>query len=331
MNVRDLTLVTGANGHIGSHIVRQLIEKGKAVRAFVRPTGDLRGLEGLSVQLVYGDVLDRDSVKCAVEGCGVVYHAAAVFALWARDNSVILRTAIEGSRNVVSESAEAGVKKIIYTSSTAAIGLSRSSEGLLTEEDFNEDRTAPAYVIAKTDSETAAREMAKRLGIHMCVINPGLVLGPGDFKPTPSNSLVRQFVKLGSPVYYEGGANIVDVDDVASGHLLAGERGRDGERYIIGGDNISVLDLMKTLAEITGRSAPRIRLGRGMAMAAGLLLENISRFTGKPPLFTFRNARTYIGRYGYYDISKARDELGYTHKPYREVLERTVRWFRNRV
>jgi dihydroflavonol-4-reductase len=320
--------VTGANGHIGSHIVRKLIQRGKQVRALVRPASDLRSLAGLDVDLIRGDVLEAESMEEAFEGCHVVFHTAAVYALWARDESVILRTAIEGSTNVISACARAGVRKIIYTSSVAAVGFSDSPRRLKTEHDYNEDTSVPAYVTAKTVSEKTAKEIARRLGVKMVVVNPTLVLGPGDYKPTPSNIMVKQFVKLGSPFYYDGGANVVDVEDVAEGHILAEEKGRDGERYILGGENITVRELMNSLADITGRAKPRFKIGRATAIAAGFALGAVARVTGKPPLFTSRNARTFIGRYGYFETAKAESELGFTFRPCSEVLERAVEWFK---
>ncbi|MFQ6103007.1 MAG: SDR family oxidoreductase [Candidatus Glassbacteria bacterium] len=331
MSCDSVTLVTGANGHIGSHIVRKLLSRGRKVRALVRPTSDLRSLEGLEVDIVRGDVLKPDSLSRAVEGCDVVYHTAAVYALWVRDESVISRTAIEGSVNVISSCSHAGVGKIIYTSSAAAIGLSDSPALIRTEEDYNADDGAPTYVTAKTESEKVSLDAAHNLGVGIIVVNPTLVLGPGDYKPTPSNALVKRFVKSGSPFFYEGGANVVDVEDVAEGHLLAEERGRDGVRYILGGDNVTIEDLLGALAELTGRTRPRLRIGRGAALAAGLVLEATAKVSGRPPLFSYRHARTYTGRYGYYDTSRARTELGYRYRSYEEVLKRTVDWFRREM
>lgn len=321
-----VTLVTGASGHIGSHITRMLCEQGRRVRVFVRPAADLRGLEGLDVHYVRGDVLELDSVRSAVRGCDVVYHAAALYTMWARDPSLVMRTAVDGSQNLLTACAEAGVGKVVYTSSAASIGLSESPSRIRTEEDHNTAAAAPSYVTAKTVSEKVARELAARLGLALVVVNPTLVLGPGDYRLTPSNAVVKQAVFRGSPFYYDGGANVVDVLDVAAGHILAEEKGRKGERYIIGGDNITVREMLGTIARFAGRTGPRIKVGRRTGLVAGFLFEVLSRLTGKPPPFTRRHARTYFGRYGYYDITKARTELGYTYRPSTEVLRRAVEW-----
>jgi dihydroflavonol-4-reductase len=323
-----VTLVTGASGHIGAHVVRKLLDRGRRVRVFVRPTADLRGLQGLGVEFFQGDVLDGDSVKRAVRGCDVVYHVAALYTMWARDPSLIMRTAIEGSKNVLAACAEAGVQAIVYTSSAATIGLSDSASLERTEEDHNTDAAAPSYVTAKTVSEKVVRELAGELGLPLTIVNPTLVLGPGDYRLTPSNAIVKQAVLRGSPFYYEGGANVVDVEDVAAGHLLAEEKGGVGERYILGGDNLTVQEMLGTIAEFAGRTPPRLKAGRGSGLFAGFVLETLSKLTGKPPLFTRRHASTYFGRYGYYDITKARTVLGYTYRPYREVLGRAVEWVR---
>lgn len=325
------TLVTGANGHIGSHIVKYLIGRGRSVRAFVRSTSDLRSIDGLDVELVYGDVLDRASVQSAVQGCRVVYHTAAVYALWSPDDRVILRTAIDGSENVISACARCGVHRVVYTSSAASVGISDKPRQLRSEHDFNKELDVPAYVTAKTDSENLAAACARESGLNMVIVNPTLVLGPGDHRPTPSNTLVKQFVESGSPLFYDGGANVVDVEDVALGHILAEEKGRNGERYILGGDNITVRDMLNFLAELTGRTRPKFRIGRAPAMAAGLLLQLLARFTGKTPLLSFKIAKTYVGRYGYFDTSKAEMELGYTYRPHPEVLMRAVDWFKNQL
>jgi dihydroflavonol-4-reductase len=322
-------LVTGASGHIGSHIVRKLLARGRRVRVFVRPTSDLRGLRDLDVSLFQGDVLDTDSAKKAAEGCEVVYHAAALYTMWSKDPSLVMRTAIEGSKNVLRACAATGVEKVVYTSSAAAIGLSESALRIRTEADHNTSAVAPSYVTAKTVSERTAREIAGELGLSLIIVNPTLVLGPGDYRLTPSNAIVKQAMFKGSPFYYDGGANVVDVEDVATGHLLAEEKGRAGERYILGGDNITIAEMLGTIARLSGHRPPRFRAGRRSGLVAGLLLEMVSKLTGKPPLFTRRHARTYFGRYGYYDVSKAERELGYTHRPYQEVLTRTVAWLKS--
>jgi dihydroflavonol-4-reductase len=321
-------LVTGASGHIGAHVVRHLLARGRAVRVFVRPTSNLKGLEGLDVELARGDVLDRASLEAALKGCTAVYHLAAVVAEWRHDPDVILKTAIEGTANVLQAVASrSGIERIVYTSSVAAVGLTRSRHHPRDESYYNtEDLTH--YSVAKTRAEHLAKELAERYGLPLVIVNPAVVLGPLDYRPTPATQIVVRYLRHRLPIYVDAGANIVHVDDVARGHLLAEERGRLGERYILGGDNLTIFELFSLLAQLVGRRPPWIALGARTLTTLGWVAEMIARVQGKPPLVTRARARSLVGRYGFYDASKARRELGYTSRPARETLADAVQWVR---
>jgi dihydroflavonol-4-reductase len=321
-------LVTGASGHIGAHVIRHLLAQGRAVRAFVRSTSSLKGLAGLDVEIVRGDVLDRSSLAAALKGCSVVYHLAAVVAERAHDPSIILSTAIDGTANVLHAVANvSGIARVIYTSSVVAVGMSRSPHELRNESHYNtEDSTH--YAVAKTRAEQLAQELAAKYGIPIVIVNPAVVLGPLDYRPTPATQIVVRYLRHRIPFYVAGGTNIVYVDDVARGHLLAEAHGRSGERYILGGANLTVWELLSLLAQLAGRRPPWLELGPRVLVTLGWGAELLARLLGKSPLITRARARSLIGRYGFYDASKAQRELGYNARPAHDTLADAVHWVR---
>jgi dihydroflavonol-4-reductase len=321
-------LVTGASGHIGAHVIRHLLAQGRRVRAFVRPTSNLKGLEGLEVELARGDVLDRASLEAALRGCTAVYHLAAVVAEWSHKPEVILRTAVDGTANMLQAvAARSGIERVVYTSSVAAVGMTRSRREPRNESHYNtEDLTH--YSVAKTRAEHLAKELADRHGIPLVIVNPAVVLGPLDYRPTPATQVVVRYLKYRLPFYVDAGANLVHVDDVARGHLLAEAHGKLGERYILSGENLTVLELFSMLARLVGRRPPQLEVGQHTLGALGWAAEMLARLRGKPPLVTRARARSLVGRYGFYDASKARRELGYTSRPARETLADAVQWVR---
>lgn len=322
------TLVTGASGHIGAHVVRHLLAQGRAVRALVRPTSNLKGLEGLEVELVRGDVLDRASLLSALKGCSALYHLAAVVAEWAEDPTVIHRTAIDGTANVLYAAAQtASLERIVYTSSVAAVGMSHSLEELRDESHYNtEDITH--YSVAKTKAEELARELTEQYRLPLVIVNPAVVLGPYDYRTTPATQIVVRYLKHRLPIYLDAGANFVHVDDVARGHLLAEQRGRVGERYILGGENLTIRQLFSLLATLTGRRQPSLEIGRRTLSVVGWGAELIARLQGKAPLVSRARAQSLVGRYGFYDGSKAQRELGYTARTTRETMADAIEWVR---
>jgi dihydroflavonol-4-reductase len=321
-------LVTGASGHIGAHVVRQLLAQGRAVRALVRPTSNLKGLEGLDVELVCGDVLDRSSLTSALKGCSVLYHMAAIVAEWARDPAMIYATAIDGTANVLHAVANtSGIERIIYTSSVAAVGLSESPHDLRNETHYNHEDTTH-YAVAKTRAELQAKELAATYGLPLVIVNPAVVMGPLDYRPTPATQTVVRLLRFPTAVYFASGLNIVHVEDVARGHLLAQERGSIGERYILGGENLTFLDLFRLFASIAGKRPPFLEVGRRTFQALGWGMELAARLQGKPPLLTRARLRSMVGRYAFFDSSKAARELGYAARNAHQVLTDAVHWVR---
>ncbi len=234
------TLVTGANGHVGNNLCRQLVARGERVRAMIRASADPAPLAGVDVEIVRGDIMDPVGTAAAVDGCGRVYHTAAGFLMWAKDpERDIIRPSVDGTRNVVEAAARAGVEKLVYTSSSGTIGHADSPAAR-----WDETRPYPEphthYLRGKIAAEKEAFAVAKRTGLALVSIHPGLILGPRFWKPSESVGQIIQFVNQGAPVYFDGGFSVVDVEDVARGAILAMEKGRSGERYILAGENITV-------------------------------------------------------------------------------------------
>lgn len=317
------TLVLGGNGHIGSNLVRVLLDAGREVRVMVRPNSGTRALKGLDVECVTGNVLDRDSLRRAYVGCNRLYHLATPSAM---DHNVIV-IAVEGTRNVFKTMAEfPAIEKAVYTSSTLTIGYSPRQD-LLLDESVTQRMTGTANQVAKWEAETWLRDYLEQSGLPVVIVNPDTTVGAHDYRPTPTNRVIVEFInKGGSPIYFDSGLGIVDVQDVARGHYLAEIKGRPGERYILGGDCVSIREQFQTLADITGLRPPRIYIPRlGMfAVAAGL--QTLAKLTGGHPLLSLKLARVFVGKYGYHSSRKASVELGYTWRSHKEALRNAVMW-----
>jgi len=327
------TLVTGGTGFIGSRIVRQLVARGRAVRVLARPGNDRSALAGLDVEIATGDILLGDSVFRALRGCDRLFHVAAVYTVWAADAADILRPAIEGTRAVLEAAIRhGGIERIVVTSSAApSVGISDSPDELRDETSRFNLSGSEAYIVGKHEAEQVALDLARREGLPLSVACPAGVFGPGDHKPTPSGENVLRFLVglplVGFPVYPAGGVSVVDVDDVAAGHLAIEERGRIGEKYVLAGENVTYRRMFEILSDVTGLPAPRREVGRGASMVGGLFGELGARLFGIPPLATYRFARDLVGRYMYYSSAKAETELGWRHRPARETLARAVAWY----
>jgi len=320
------TLVTGANGHVGNNICRLLVQRGESVRAMMRATADPAPLHGMDVEVVYGDILDPEAVARAVEGCGRIYHAAAGFLMWAQDpEHAIIRPSVDGTRNVMKAAGKAGVEKVLYVSTGGTIGFSPTPDTPRTEADFNKDAHTP-YFIGKIAAEKEAFRIGEREKVAVTAINPGLILGPRFWKPSESTRQVIDFLNSGLPVYFDGGFGVVDVEDVATGALLAMDKGRDQERYIISGENVTVRQLFALVAEMSGISAPQWKMPVIALRAIATGLEAVSWVTGWRPLIDRNQVDEFAGVYGYVDTGKAQRELGFTPRSARDTVRRTVAW-----
>jgi dihydroflavonol-4-reductase len=321
------TLVTGGTGFVGANVVRMLIQRGTEVRALVRPRSDTRNLDQLDVELVAGDLRDRGSLEAALEGCDTVYHVAAMYALWAPNPQEIYDSNVTGTVNLLEAAGQAGVEKIVYTSSVATIGLPKDGAPGTEEIPLPPEDLVSDYKRSKYLAEQEVLKYAQR-GLPVVIVNPSFPVGPWDVKPTPSGQIIVNFLRGKIPAYVDTGLNVVDVEDVAIGHIMAAEKGRIGERYILGHANVTLPELFQLLAQISGMRAPRLRIPYGFAYLSACVSECVARtITHKPPFVTLAGVRLSRKRM-FFDASKAVRELGLPQTPPLEALSKAVQWFR---
>jgi len=318
-------LVTGSTGFIGSAISRELIKEGEQVKVLIRKTSDTRNIDQLDVERVYGDIRDGDSMKRALAGCDTLYFTAAYFAHWALDPKLLYDINVGGTKASLQAALEAGVEKVIYTSTNNAIAASGSVPAN-EEKAFNYWESGDHYSMSKYIAENEARIFVTR-GLPVVMVNPTLVIGTNDIKPTPSGQMILDVVQQKMPGYIDGGINIIDVEDVARGHILAAKKGRVGERYLFGNRNITVHDYLHLIAEIAGVKPPALKLPYPLALALGHLFEVTASITKHPPVVTASEVR--IARMTeWYDCSKAVNELGLPQTPIDMTIRKALDWFK---
>jgi dihydroflavonol-4-reductase len=318
--------VTGATGFVGSHVARVLAGQGADLRLLVRPSSDLRNIQGLTADRVIGDLRDPVSIEKTMAGCDVVFHVAADYRLWVRDSEQMYRANVEGTRAVLAAARKNKVRRVVYTSSVATMGF--TSNGLGADEDSPvslRDMIGP-YKRSKFMAEEVALE-AGRSGMDVVVVNPSTPVGERDIKPTPTGRIVVDFLKKKFPAYVDTGLNLVDVTECARGHVAALEKGRSGERYILGGENLTLKQILDKLAAITGLPSPRLRVPYVMALATGVVDEVVTgRILGREPRATIDAVR--MGRKKMFVSSaKAERELGWKLVPVDGALRRAAEWF----
>lgn len=321
-------LVTGATGFVGAAVVRVLDAAGTEVRVLARRDSDLRNLAGLKVEIAHGDLRDRLSLRRALTGCRHLYHVAAHYALWAKDPSVFYEVNVTGTRVLMEMAREAGTERIVYTSTIGAIGLPPEG-GLGTEEvPVTLDQMAGHYKRSKFLAEQEVVALA-RAGLPVVIVNPSAPVGKGDIKPTPTGQVIVDFMKGRIPAYIETGMNLIDVEDVAVGHLRAMERGRIGERYILGHRNLLLREIFELLSGLTGVPSPRVKLPRTAVLPLAYLNQWVADYvTHRPPRIPLEGVR--MAKYKmHYDCSKAIRELDLPQTPVEVALEKAVRWFRD--
>jgi dihydroflavonol-4-reductase len=323
-----MDLVTGGTGFVGAHVVRALLRRGREVRCLVRPGSAAVNLEGLDVDRATGDLRDVASLERALAGAEVVYHCAADYRLWASDPREIYEVNVGGTENIMRRAFEAGVRRVVYTSSVAALGSRRAGEPADEETPAEPSHIIGTYKKSKYDAERVAEAWSAR-GLPVVIVNPSTPVGDRDVKPTPTGQIIVDFLNRRMPAYVDTGMNLVDVADVAEGHLLAAERGRAGERYILGNRNMTLKEFLDALAERSGLPSPRLKLPHWMPVAAAAVDTFVSGWTGRPPRIPIDAARMSRHRM-FFDASKAVRELGLPQSPVEEALDRAVRWFRER-
>jgi dihydroflavonol-4-reductase len=319
-------LLTGATGFVGAAVARALLREGWEVRALVRPAADRRNLQGLGLETVTGDINDAAALTVAAAECEAVLHAAADYRLGARNPQELYRTNVEGTRNVLAAAHAAGARRIVYTSSVATIGIpADGSPGSETTPVTLADMIGH-YKRSKFLAELVARDAA-RAGAPVIIVNPSTPVGPGDVKPTPTGQLVRDAACGRMPAYVDTGLNVVHVDDVAAGHLLALQRGRVGESYILGGENLSLRAILTGIARLVGRRPPRIQLPARALLPVAFAAERIARLTGGTTRITVEGVLLAQKRM-FFSSDKAARELGYGFRPAREAFADAVVWLR---
>ncbi|MDE2581047.1 MAG: NAD-dependent epimerase/dehydratase family protein [Rhodospirillales bacterium] len=320
------TLLTGATGFVGSAVARALIARGHRLRVLVRPSSDRANIAGLDAEPVLGDLTEPASLTRAAAGCRYVVHVAADYRIWVPDPAAMLRANIDGTVAMLRAAAASGAERIVYCSSVAALGLTGDGTPADEATPIDPDTIVSTYKQSKYQAERAARGLARE-GVPVVIVNPAAPVGPRDIKPTPTGRMILDAAAGRTPAYVDTGLNVVHVDDVAEGHLLALERGRVGESYILGGENLSLQALLALVAEAAGRAPPRIRLPIGAVWPAALAMEVGARLFGIEPRVTrdyLRMARKKM----FYSSAKAEAELGYAPRPVRAAIADALAWFR---
>ena len=341
-----MNLVTGATGFVGSHIVSQLLARGEKVRVLVRSSSSTKNLLGMEVETVRGDLTDRASLKAAMAGCRRVYHVAADYRLWAPDPSTLYLNNVVGTRNVLEIAHEAKVERMVYTSTVGALGHARNGHGhgAPAPQHFLGSGDGAASVSANEETPVTLEQMighykrskflaeaevmaAARAGLQVVIVNPSTPVGSRDVKPTPTGRMIVDFLNGRMPAYVETGLNLIDVEDVASGHLLAMERGQVGQRYILGHRNLSLKEILAILAKVSGRPAPTLRLPHVVALGVAVVSTLAAQVTRRPPAVSWESVRMSKKKM-FFDSSKAIRDLGLPQGSIEEALSKAVHWFR---
>ena len=319
-------LVTGATGFVGAAVARALVREGWQVRALARPGSDRRNIQALPVDVSEGNLADRPSLERALVGCEALFHVAADYRLGAPDPRQLYVTNVDGTRNILEASRQAGVRRVVYTSSVATVGIPADGSPGSEDTPVGVADMIGHYKRSKFLAEQLVRESALS-GMPVVIVNPSTPIGPGDIKPTPTGQLVLDAAAGRMPAYVDTGLNIVHVDDVAAGHLLAFHRGRPGERYILGGQDMTLREILFEIAQLVGRKPPRIRLATGVVLPIAYVAEAVARVTGRPGRITLEGVRMARKRM-FFSSDKASRELGYQWRPPTEALRDAIAWLR---
>jgi len=321
-----ITLLTGATGFVGAAVLRTLLAAGHNVRALVRSSSDRRNLSGLDCEIVFGDLAEADSLKRAVRGCEALFHVAADYRIWVPDPEKMKRVNVQGTVDLIQTAAAAGVSRMVYTSSVATLRL--RDDDVPVDESYSADLSD--MIGPYKQSKFLAEQQVKHLthhGMPIVIVQPSAPFGPGDVKPTPTGRFVVEAASGRMPAYVNTGLNVVHVDDVGTGHLLAYEKGKIGETYILGGENHTLQWILNTIAELTGQSPPRVRLPHWMVMPVAYMVEGVARIRrSDEPMITIDSVRM-SRKLMYFSIEKARRELGYSPRPAAEALRDEIEWF----
>jgi dihydroflavonol-4-reductase len=324
------TLVTGATGFLGSAVVRALLDRGEAVRVLVRPASNWRNIDGLDVEITPGDLRDPATLGNAVKGCRALYHAAADYRLWARDPGELYETNVDATRSLLLLAAEAGVERMVYTSSVATLGREPSGRPADEQTPVTIDDMTGHYKRSKFLAEESVKQLVREEGVPVVIVNPSTIIGPRDIRPTPTGRMVAEAARGKIPAFVDTGLNVVHVDDVATGHVQAFDHGRIGERYVLGGEDMMLREILAEIARLVGRAPPRIRLPRSAVLPIAYIAEFVARARGSrdEPLVTvdgIKMSKSFM----FFSSDKAKAAIGYAPRPAREALADAVRWLQD--
>ncbi|MFP3943304.1 MAG: hopanoid-associated sugar epimerase [Alphaproteobacteria bacterium] len=320
-------LVTGASGFVGAAVVRALLDRGERVRVMTRPASDRRNIEGLDVEVVHGDLDDPDSLAEAVRGMRALYHVAADYRLWVRDPRVLYRTNVDGTVALMRAAMQAGVERVVYTSSVATLGLNADGTPAHEETPVSLAHMVGHYKRSKYLAEEAVQRLVREEGLPAVIVNPSTPVGPRDVKPTPTGRMIHEAATGRMPAYVDTGLNVVHVDDVAAGHLLAFAKGETGRRYILGGEDLELREILAQIARLTGRPAPKVRLPRTPLYPLAVAAEGWARLAGGgEPMLTV-DALKMARKKMFFSSARAREALGYAPRPAGEALRDAIEWF----
>jgi dihydroflavonol-4-reductase len=325
-SVQRTALVTGASGFVGSAVARLLVAAGRRVRVLMRPSSDRRNIAGLDVESCEGSLEDCASLIAALEGCTELYHVAADYRLWVPDPAAMFRANVDGTRTLMEAALAAGVKRIVYTSSVATLGIVPGGIADETTPSAYADMVGP-YKQSKFLAEVEVKRLVATRSLPAVIVNPSTPVGPRDIKPTPTGRMIVEAATGKMPAFVDTGLNLVHVEDVAAAHLLAAEKGRVGERYILGGENLSLARILAEVAALSGRKPPTIRVPIAPLFPIAFAAETLARFTGKEPFVT-RDGLRMARKTMFFSSEKAIRELGYAPRPVREGLADAIAWFR---
>lgn len=320
-------LVSGATGFVGSAVVRRLLQQQQTVRVLARPNSDRRNLQDLPVDVAVGDLTDRASLENAVRGCEAVFHVAADYRLWTLDPEEMYQANVSGTRNLMVAAGEVGVRRVVYTSSVATLGIAPAGTPSTEETPSGLADMIGHYKRSKFMAEAEVSRLAESDGLPVVIVNPSTPIGPRDIKPTPTGRMVVEAAAGRMPAYVDTGLNLAHVDDVADGHLLAMERGEIGQRYILGGQDMSLRTILEEIAEMVGRKPPRVRIPHNAILPLAYAVEGAARlFRTREPFVTIDGIRM-AKKHMYFSSAKARDQLGYSPRPARDALQSAIDWF----
>ena len=326
MAAKDVAFLTGATGFVGSAVARKLLSEGLAVRALVRRGSNRSNLEGLDLNLVEGDIRDAELLHRVMHGVRYVFHVAADYRLWAPDPAEIFATNVDGTRAIMELALEAGVERVVYTSSVATLRLPDNGAAADETTPLDQADAIGAYKQSKVLAERLVERMVAEANLPAVIVNPSTPIGPRDVRPTPTGRIVVEAASGRMPAFVDTGLNLVHVDDVAAGHVAALRRGRIGERYILGGENLSLGQMLAEIARLAGRRAPTVKLPRALIYPIAYAAEGIARITKREPFVTVDGLR--MAKYKmFFSSAKAERELSYQARPAVEALADAYRWF----